>query len=295
MNVILFTLVTDPAELGAARLLIASLRTFGGVMKDCPVRVFVPAELVDSAGRLTAPDVELIPLTVPPHLADYPFGSKVLACARAEVLCPAGTDTLLWMDPNCLVLQPPVLYDLGAQYDVALRPVHIRNVGLGSAEPPDVFWGGIDAALGIPGVCLSVESFVDRQQLRAYFNSHALAVSPALGLMRDWLALYEKLLADSAFQTAACPDPLHRIFLFQALFSTLVTARIPTERIHILPLQYNYPYHLQARIPLQNRAAALNDLVTVAYEDLPFRLADVKGFEVNEPLRGWLARFTEVF
>lgn len=291
MSIILFTLVTDPAEAGAARLLVASLRAFGGEIKDCPVRVFVPADTVDAAARLAAPDVELIPLDVPPHLAGYPFGSKVLACAHAEALCPAGTDTLLWMDPNCLVLQPPVLYELGAQYDAALRPVHIRNVGLGPAEPPDAFWGGIDAALGIPGIRLSVESFVDRQRLRAYFNSHALAVRPELGLMQPWLALYEKLLADSAFQAAACPDPLHRVFLFQALFSTLVAVRIPPERIRILPLQYNYPYHLHERIPVESRAEALNDLVTAAYEDLPFHLVDGQGFEVREPLRGWLARF----
>jgi hypothetical protein len=38
--------------------------------------------------------------------------------------------TLVWLDLGCLVVQPPVLFELGSQYGAALRLVHIRNVGM---------------------------------------------------------------------------------------------------------------------------------------------------------------------
>ncbi len=291
---ILFTMVTEPAEIGAARQLIESLRSFGGEMRACPVRVFAPLDLVETAEPLATPNVEIIPLDVPAHLERYPFGSKVLACARAEQNCPPGTQTLVWIDPNFLILQPPLLYALGEEFDAALRPVHIRNVGLTVDQPLDAFWRGVYAAAGVENLPFQVESFVDRHALRAYFNSHALALRPSLGLCQHWLALYESLLADAAFQVAACSDSLHRTFLFQAVFSALVATRIPDGRIRLLPPVYNYPYHLQERIPVERRVARLNDLVSVAYEDIPFRLADSQGFEVQEPLRGWLAGFADV-
>lgn len=287
---ILFTMVTEPAEVGAARLMIESLRTFGGEMSACPVQVFVPLELVEIAACLTTSSVEIIPLEVPSHLAHYPFGSKVLACAHAEQLCPPGMQTLLWIDPNFLILQAPMLYALGEEFDAALRPVHIRNVGLKMDQPLDAFWQGIYAAVGVENIPFQVESFVDRHALRAYFNTHALALRPSLGLCKRWLELYEGLLADAAFQSTACSDSLHRTFLFQAVISTLAANRIPAGRIRLLPPAYNYPYHLQERIPVERRVVILNNLVSMAYEDIPFRLVDIQGFEVQEPLRGWLER-----
>lgn len=285
-----FSMVSEPAEVGAARLLIASLRRFGGELKNSPMGVFVLEELAEAAGGLAALDVEIVPLGVPEALRRYPFGSKVLACARAEQLCPPESQSLVWMDPNCLVLQPPLLYELGPEFDAALRPVHIRNVGSLAGEAPDNFWQGVYAAAGVKELALSVESFVDRQVLRAYFNSHAFALRPSLGLCQVWLDLYESLLADEGFQDSACQNGLRRVFLFQAVLSALVASRIPAERIRQLPPEYNYPYHLQERVPAERRVGVLNELVTVAYEEMPFRLAEVQGFEVQEPLRGWLER-----
>ncbi len=287
MHAVFVTLVESAADASAARLLVAGLRRFGGAMGAGPVWVFDSAPDAGARG-LAGPGVDTVPLDVPPSLAAYPYGAKVLACARAEARAHGGTRSLIWLDPECLVVRPPVAFDLGDVADVAVRPVHLRGVGLPAGEPLDAFWGGVYAAAGVADVESTVESFVEGARLRAFFNSHGFAVRPGLGLCRRWLRLFEGLVGDPAFQAGACADEPHRIFLFQAVFSVLVASSILPGRLRLLPPDCNYPYNLHARVPKHRRAAALDDLVCFSYEGRSLRAADVDDVEVGEPLRSWL-------
>jgi len=146
MSALLFlTIVSSPEEARAARLLIDSLRTFGGELADSPFWVFAPH--LEPARALEDEHTRLLPLAAPDPVLAYPFGTKVAACARAEELSPAGTRSLVCVDTSCLIVRPPVLFDLGADFDAALRPVHVRNVGLPPSEPLDAFWKGIYASV----------------------------------------------------------------------------------------------------------------------------------------------------
>jgi hypothetical protein len=195
----------------------------------------------------------------------------------------------VWIDPGCLVVNPPVLYELGADFDAAFRPVHIQNVGLRVDEPLNAFWGGIYTAVGLTDLSTTVQSFVDRQTLRAYYNSHAFAVNPALGLMHRWLEHFQALVCDAVYQQTACQDEPHQIFLFQALLSALLTKEIEPSRLRILPPEYNYPFNLQGRVPEGHRARALNDTVTFTYEQRSLNPAEITDIAVEEPLASWLA------
>ncbi|MEM5774064.1 MAG: hypothetical protein AAGU05_03610, partial [Anaerolineaceae bacterium] len=173
--------------------------------------------------------------------------------------------------------------------------VHIRNVGLPVNEPMDAFWQGVYRSVGVRDTGFTVQPFIGQDTLRAYFNSHGFSVRAGLGLFTRWAELYAGLVRDAAFQTAACQEEPHRIFLFQAVLSTLAAARIPPQRIRMLPPSYNYPYHLQAQVPAECRAQALNELVTFAFEEsliLPDRVTDI---EIREPLRSWLQSRAAVF
>jgi hypothetical protein len=266
--------------------MIDSLRTFGGELAEVHFWVFVTD--LDSARGLEGERTRLQPLTIPDLVSAYPLGKKVAACARAEELAPAGTRSLVWVDAACLFCQPPTLFALGTDCEAAFRPVHIRNVGLPPSEPLDAFWGGIYAALGMDDIRTTVTSFVDGQLLRTYFNSHAFAVNPTLGLMRRWYELFQRLISDAAFQSAACVDERHQIFLFQALLSALVAASVGPGRVRVLPPTYNYPYNLQERIPAERKLAALNEAVCFTYEERDIHPNAVTGIEVREPLRSWL-------
>lgn len=287
---IIFLTLTSAEDEPAVHLLIDSLRTFGGALANVPFWVFAmhPEELRSMEYALENESTRLLQLEAPVPVASYPFGKKVAACASAENLAPVGARALVWIDPTCLIVQPPELFDLGMDYDAAFRPVHIGNVGLSSVQPLDAFWQGIYHALDVDDISTTVTSFVDNQRLRTYFNTHAFVINPVLGLMNRWYGLFQQLVNDVHFQTTACPDVRHQIFLFQAVLSALVASSLNPARLLILPPTYNYPYNLQEHVQPDRRAEAINDLICFTYEGrtiLPDAMTDI---HVREPLRTWL-------
>jgi len=284
------TIVNEPDEIPLARRMMDSIRAFGGPMSACPIWLFETDPDGAPCGGLAGEGAEVVPLAVPDARRRYFFGGKVCACAEAEEMAvSAGVRSLVWVDTNCLVVQPPLLYDLGDGCDAAVRPVHIQNVGLRADAPLDGYWQRIYRAVGMEDISATVESYVDGQTLRAYFNSHAFAIRPGKGLMRRWAELFEALVRDQEFQAAHCADVRHCIFLFQAILSALLVNVLDWERIRILPPEYNYPYNLQDSMPPERRAGVLNDLVTVVCEGRSMDPAAMDDIEVREPLRSWLA------
>ena len=287
-TIFLTTVRSAPGKV-CARILVDSIRAFGGALCDAPVWVFEANPQKAPCNELAGNGVQVIPLNMPETVRDYIFGDKVCACAQAEALATSETQALVWIDPTCVVVNPPRLFDLGAAFDAAVRPVHIRNVGLLTTDPLDGFWQKIYAMVGVNDIASTVESFVDGQRLRAYFNSHAFAINPQKGLLRRWFILFEKSVCDQEFQARACADERHQIFLFQATLSALIVTALDSRRIHILPPTYNYPYNLHARVPGEQRAKSLNDIVCFTYEDRSISPAAMTDIQIDEPLRAWLA------
>lgn len=285
---IFITKVSSSEEKDAVLLLIDSIRSFGGEMGECPFWIFGTDPQVEYLQGLSLDQVEIYSLSVPVLLQHYPFGDKVIACAKAEAQTPLGIHSLIWLDPECLIIQPPLLYDLEEDFDAAFRPVHLRNVGLSPDEPLNAFWKGIYRVLGVQDIQRPVNSFVDQQCLRAYFNSHGFSIRPQLGLMNRWQELFEQLVYDRQYQEIACKERRNQIFLFQALLSALITSALDEQRIRILPPQYNYPYNLQAQIGDARRVGTLNDLVSLTYEERPLDPKLVTDLDIREPLRAWL-------
>jgi len=267
-----------------ARIVIDSLRAFGGPLRDHPVWVFgldpdrAPHALPGMDG------VHRFPLVVEEEWRCYPFADKVCACARAEEMAGSEIRSLVWLSLDCLVVNPPLLFDLGPSFDAAFRPVHHRNVGSPADEPLDAFWQGVYRTLEIDDMPYTVESFVDSRTLRPYFNTHCLAFNPARRLGRAWWGYFRAMVTDEAFQAGPCRDELHRIFLHQAILSTLVAKLLDWKRVRLLPPEYNYPLNLLPQMPPERRASKLNDLVNAVYEDA-FPWNEI---EVLEPLRSWL-------
>jgi hypothetical protein len=290
---IFFTLVRSIGERQAANLLIDSLRNFGGDLSRSPFWVFEADPERAPCGDLVQVGAQVIELQVPGSLKNYLFAGKVSACAQAETLAAAEVNSLVWLNAGCLIVQPPLDFELGESFDLAVRPVHIRNIGQPVTAPIDAFWQRIYAEVELQDHRFSVESFVDGQRLRAYFNSHLLSINPSMSLFRRWLTHFEALVLDQEFQSGPCQDELHQIFLHQAILSALIAASIDPQRIHILPPGYSYPYHLHQDVPPDRRAKSLNELTCVAYEDLPLDPNQIKDIQIHEPLRSWLLEHKE--
>jgi hypothetical protein len=195
---------------------------------------------------------------------------------------------LVWVSSDCLFVQPPIRLVLAPDIDVALRPVHHRNIGLPASATVDAFWRRVYTSAGIDELPITVETFVEGEIIRAYFNSHLLAIDPERGLWQRWLDKFMELLADEEFQAGTCADMPHRIFLHQAILSTLLAAELGPEHIELLPVTYSYPYNLHAEVPKSRRPETLNDLVCVATEGLSMRPDGLQDLVVHDPLRTWL-------
>jgi hypothetical protein len=289
MPAIFLTSVRSPDDIGPARLLIESAREFGGAMAACDWWVFATNPELEDGDALKQAGVRVVPLPVGSTVRRWPYGDKVFACAAAEEQAGTGVEALVWLDLECLVVAPPVLLNPGPRHDLALRPVHVRNVGCPANGPLDTFWRELCRAVGIADTDRTVQPFMGGDPLRAYYNSHGFGLDPRLGLLAEWRDLFAALIADQAFVRDACTDIRHPIFLFQALFSALVAARVPAERVRLLPPTYNYPYNLHAQATPDRRPRALNEVVTLAYEDRPIHPDAIGDIEVGEPLRTWLS------
>lgn len=290
-SVVFVSLVHRSEDASRGRLLVDSIRTFGGLLAQAPVWLYAVGGQRQT--ELRAPGVEIHPLTIPDTVGDYLFAGKVWACAQGEERAAQDGRSLVWMSSDCLVVQPPVLFCLEPPVEAAVRPVHIRNVGLRQADALDAFWQGVYRAAGVSEVRSTVDSFVDGQCLRPYFNSHVVVVDPSRRLFRRWWEIFERLVRDGQFQTEACEDLPHRIFLHQAVLSALLTGPFENGRIRLLPPEYSYPYNLQADVPEERRARALNDLVCLAYEDRKLHPVSVTDIELHDPLRAWLSAHLE--
>ena len=295
MNPTIFiTLSRTPAERAYARVLINSLRAFGGELGQCAIWVFDANPQAAQEDPLTGAGIDVFPLKTPASVCPSPgkcyfFAEKVFACTEAERMAPPDVQNLVWMAPEFLVVKPPVLLDLGTTFDVAVRPVHVKNVGVLAAEPLDDFWRRVCEQVGVNDIPMTTETFVGAQQLHAYFNSHVLSVNPSRGLCAQWFKHFEALVGDEAYQHGACKDVLHKIFLHQAVLSVLLATEVTPQRLRILPPDYSYPYNLHAKVPPERRAQALNDLVCLTYEERVLDPDEVDDIAIQEPLRAWLA------
>ena len=287
-QILFLTMVRSPGEQTRASLLIESIRAFGGDLRHCPIWLYEADPERAPCQDLVEKGVEVLALSLPDTVKGYYFADKVFACAKAEEMAESGRQSLIWIDPTCLIIRPPVLYDLGRVFDAAVRPVHIKNVGILATEPLDGFWKGVCDVVEVQDIKTTVETFVDMQRIRSYFNSHAFAINPFNGLIGQWFACFEALVRDEAYQRAFCGDDYHQVFLHQAVLSALLVTKLEAQRVRILPPDYNYPYNLQVAVPQERRAAVLNDLVCIAYEDRSLDPDLVDDIEIKEPLRSWL-------
>jgi hypothetical protein len=287
---VIATLVDCAAEVAEARLLVRSIRAFGGAFSNSPVYVFHPAAANLPKHAFESEATRVIPIEIKHPNKPYRFAYKALASATAEAMIEPGIASLVWLDCASLCLEPPVLFDISPKYDLAVRPVHIRNVGSLASEQLDDFWKVVYRSVGIDELPNeTVESFMDKQIIRPYFNCCAYVINPALGILGRWWDCFQDLVGDIAFQSGPCSDELHQIFLHQAVFSALIVKYVAWDRIRPLPPSYWYPLHLHTELTEAGRALSGADVVGILTDYISLDPSHPFFENCSESFRAWLA------
>ncbi len=149
---VLVTHVGSSNDVRQAALMIDSLRTFGGSMSDIPVLVFEDEDHPVHRGEFSWEGVTVHGLARPEGVVPYTLDSKVYACATAEELLQDNCESMIWIAPDCMIVNTPILFQLGDDCDGALRPVHITNIGSLAEKPADAFWEGVFQAAGVDDI-----------------------------------------------------------------------------------------------------------------------------------------------
>jgi hypothetical protein len=264
---VFLTAISSREEEQAVRLLVGSIRSFGGAYSTAAIYVGVANPAVASGQSLVSNVTGLVTLDIPSAIRSFPFSTKVCASGQVEPLVEAEADWLVWIDPRAMLVSPPLAVDAPAGMCLSIRPVHYQNVGSAIRQPLDGFWRTIYQQAGVDtNRVWSVRSFMEGAELRAYYNCAFMAARPNRGLFRAWKQVFVTLLSDPVLRLRVSADAQHSTYLHQAVLSAVILAHLSHEEIQTLPVHYGYPLSVQSSIPRDRRANLLGELALALYE-----------------------------
>ena len=255
---ICFLLCVERGPLESQSLLcVESLRTFGGPLADAPVYAFAPRSGRGPDERtvaaLRALGATFVDDPLNPELGELPHTNKAFVAAWAEERL--DHEVLVFVDSDTVFLNEPALLAAG-DWDAALRPVGAVNVGsTGEGHHNEDVWQTLYAELGVESRPF-IETVVERERVRAYFNSGLVALRRGSGIAHAW--------REATVRLARSPVAFavrRRRQIDQLALAGVLTDRF--ERVRVLPDTYNYPLPKRTLLPPAMQSLELTDLVHV--------------------------------
>ena len=292
MQKLIFTTLALPGKSELDTLLmVKSIRTFGGDLAASPIWVMVP----NHPGTLSEPiqdklshlNVKIIFFEITPEIFNFPFATKIVGAAFAEVLANGETERFIFMDSDTLVLQEPIEFLIADDKTLGYRPVHHKLIGSAWNEALGSFWKLIYEVCNVPDENIFPMMTHAGEQIHPYFNAGMFVTRPERGLLTQWRDLFLKWYRQPEFRIYYEKDQLYAIFIHQAIFTGVLLHNLKPGEIHELSPKINYPLHLHEDIPVDQRPAKINELITVRYEDI-FDQPGWQQLPIMEPLKSWL-------
>jgi len=273
-----------------------SLRTFGGEY------VFNPIWMLSQRGEQDLSDetrqelfsigARLVTYELNQSEAPFPFVSYVNAAAISESLAQGETSFLVMLAADTLILKEPAPFLLPAGKSFGGSPVHLKLLGAGFDDPLDEFWSLIYRHCQVDvGKIFPMQTVVDEQMVRAYFNTGLLVVRPERGLLRAWQSDFERIYRLPEFEPFYQQSELYKIFMHQAVLAGSLLSSLRPEEFQQFPFEVNYPLHLHSKVAGARRPTELSRLITCRYEDYADTLSDPNVQELiqnDAAMREWL-------
>ncbi|MDY6936876.1 MAG: hypothetical protein SWY16_04345 [Cyanobacteriota bacterium] len=284
-----FLICTEAGDLAEKSLLLArSLRCFGGQFQDAPIYSFQPRDgeaiepqILEQFQELGVIHQQILLNT---QYSDYPIANKILVSAYGEENIDA--ETLVFLDSDQVFFLEPTEFLLSSEVDVALRPVDSKHIGsTGEGDTEEAYWQKLYDLFKVDRE-IWVETTVEKERIRGYWNSGIIAAKKASGLFSNWLKNFEIAMENQLIPEAG-------MFHLDQLTLAATIAAMNLEVLTLSPT-YNYPLHKQSQLNEGDRIETFDKIVSIHYhwmfkgEDWRDALANLEGFDRESKRYRWL-------
>ena len=259
------------------KLLIESIRTFGGEIKDAHIWTVKPRRgksLTDETIRfLKEKKVEYIDIDLNKKWYLYGFANKIYASAYIEQKFGATYETLVFLDCDTLVVNSVEKNILANGINVAIKPAEEKFIEISRDDEITPFWEMIFHICNVnPDDVWTVTTTVDQKKILACFNAGVIFTRAKTKLFQKWLANFNRLMLDARVYQLIYTE---FYLLEQAILAATIVKTLKVEQVKLLDNRYNFPFHFYDRIPEQDK---FKDIKILHYHHL-FQEDPVKNLE----------------
>ena len=262
LTIPIVVICTEPGFEWKSRLLVRSLRAFGGRMKNASVVSYSPraGQYPSNTCRdeFESLNVQMVVEPLNQEFTAYGLANKIFALNHAEVMLPGRS--LLFLDSDKVILrEPTAVLGLGRR-TFAARPVDLRNCGAVSLDDCEgAFWQSIHRVCGVNHY-RHVLTTLELERIVEYYNSGMIFAPTCIGLFSAWLRNFRRVWHE-------CPRPVGGdFFVEQSTLAATVSALC--DDVFILPETYNVPIHLRKDYPDRDWESALSKCVSLHYHGM---------------------------
>lgn len=246
-----------------SKLLVSSLREFGGKFRDIPIFSYQPRKKFKVSPETIAffekNNVEYVDIELNKDFQDYTFANKLLASAHRETNTDA--EILIFLDSDILFLNEPKEFANFDNADVILRPVDMKNIGTENSEDKNsAYWDSLYNLLGVK-IRRNVLTTVTNENIWEYYNTGHIVTFPKNNFFRTANENFLKVM-----DAEIIPDS-GVTFVEQSVFSATVSQM--ELKVKLFSKEYNYPLPMEGQI--KNSDYIVNDfdsLVSIHYHDI---------------------------
>jgi hypothetical protein len=244
-----------------SQLLVKSIRTFGGALKDASIYSIQPR----NPKPLSSKTLEVFKeyqvhheyLQLNEKYPNYGLANKVVACEHYSR--ELSEDCLMFLDSDHVVFN-----DLGSLLAEPMKDVQIRVVGQKGAgtdgnDENAAYWNKLFTICGVTNPNF-VETGIDGNRIFSYYNSGLIFARRASGIFQQWKNNFEKIM-DSGLQ----PEQ-GLFFVEQSVLSATIEGM--GLSVHQLPDSFDYSPQKHFHLSGENKQLSPDQIHTFHYHRL---------------------------
>lgn len=253
------------------------------------VRIMVPEDEMQLVQilREAYPEKSVLvePFTVPEGHRKFPFADKLVGAATAESMVDG---TLFWMDTDSVVFGDLSPLELRDGHVFAYRPVDKKLIGCGTEEPLTAFWQQIYGAFELEDSFEPMETGVEREAIRPYFNAGCFLLKTERKILQFWRDVFYAFIEREELKLFFEEQALYKIFVHQAVFTGAVLASTTPEERILLPDAVNYPIHFHGLHPLRESVKTSMNLISGRYDTYFNQDEESRDFPFDDETASWM-------